>query len=65
MILLLGKVFFVSCNHSNTSFEFHPVVHAYPNFFRQSNMLTFTAESLQKYDVVYLGGQHVFERALI
>ena len=28
-------------------------------------MLTFTSESLQKYDVVYLGGQHAFERALI
>ncbi|CAM4837341.1 unnamed protein product [Rotaria magnacalcarata] len=28
-------------------------------------MITFTTESLQKYDTVYLGGQHAFERALI
>ncbi|CAF3306039.1 unnamed protein product [Rotaria socialis] len=28
-------------------------------------MITFTTESLQKYDTVYLGGQHAFGRALI
>ncbi|CAF4589749.1 unnamed protein product [Rotaria magnacalcarata] len=28
-------------------------------------MITFTSESLQKYDTIYLGGKYAFERALI
>ncbi|CAF4905945.1 unnamed protein product [Rotaria socialis] len=60
-----GKVFFACCKHINTSFNTYPIVYIYPNFFRQNNMITFTTESLQKYDTVYLGGQHAFERALI
>ncbi|CAF3746130.1 unnamed protein product [Rotaria socialis] len=60
-----GKVFFVSCKHTNTSFYMHPIAYVYPNVFRQKNMITFTSESLQKYDTVYLGGKYAFERALI
>ncbi|CAF2115769.1 unnamed protein product [Rotaria magnacalcarata] len=60
-----GKVFFVSCKHTNTSFYMHPIAYVYPNFFRQKNMITFTSESLQKYDTIYLGSKYAFERALI
>jgi hypothetical protein len=43
----------------------HPIIHVYPNYFRQGAINTFTSKSLQNDDMVYLGGGQVFERALI
>ncbi len=63
--LFAGKVFSVSCRHANTIFDMHPIVHVYPNHFRQGKINSFTSKSLQMDNMVYLGGGHVFERALI
>ena len=41
------------------------MVTVYPNFSREGTTITFTSESLQKYDRVYLGGHQAFERTLI
>jgi hypothetical protein len=43
----------------------HPIVHVFPNHFRQGKINSFTSKSLQMDNMVYLGGGHVFERALI
>jgi hypothetical protein len=42
-----------------------PIVHVFPNYFRQDKICSFTFESLQSGNMVYLGGNQVFERALI
>lgn len=63
--MFLGSVFFVSCRHVNTTFNTVPLVHVFPNYFRQDKTITFTSASLQHGDVVYLGGRQAFERALI
>ncbi|CAF2039642.1 unnamed protein product [Rotaria magnacalcarata] len=42
-----------------------PVVQVYPNFFQQNSIITFTSQSLQHKDTVYLGDQRAFERSLI
>ncbi|CAF4783514.1 unnamed protein product, partial [Rotaria sp. Silwood1] len=62
---LKGKVFSVSCRHINTTFNMHPIVHVFPNYFRQEKINTFTSKSLQNGDMVYFGGRQVFERTLI
>ncbi|CAF2670037.1 unnamed protein product [Rotaria sp. Silwood2] len=62
---LKGKVFFVSCRHSNTTFNMHPIVYVFPNYFRQDKINVFTTKSLQNGDMIYLGGKQVFERSLI
>ena len=58
-------MFFVLCKHADTPFSMDPVVNIYPNYFRQNKMDYFTSDSLNKHDVVYLGGQYAFERGLI
>lgn len=65
LITFKGKIFFVSCKHTNTAFNMHPITYVYPNFSRQKNIATFTSESLQRHDTVFLGGKYAFERALI
>ncbi len=63
--IFIGKVFSVSCRHTNTTFDTYAIVHVYPNYFRQGAINTFTSKSSQNDDMVYLGGGQVFERALI
>ncbi|CAF4025283.1 unnamed protein product [Adineta steineri] len=60
-----GKVFSVSCKHNNTTFNMCPIVHVFPNYYQQDKVCSFTSQSLQSGNMVYLGGRQVFEHTLI
>ncbi|CAF1429914.1 unnamed protein product [Adineta ricciae] len=59
------RVFSVTCSHNQTSHTKEPPISIYPNFIRQGSLDTWTSDSLNSGDFVYLGGRHAFERALI
>lgn len=61
----LACVFSVTCFHAHTQYTKEPSISVYPNFIRCNHIDIWTSASLNNGDLVYLGGRHAFERALI
>jgi hypothetical protein len=65
-MLVVGIVYSLKCEHTkfNNRKGTLPLT-IYPNFIEQGDIKTINAKSLYNGDIVYIGGKHAYERALI